>query len=163
MSKIRALTAVFLGTLAYVLISFFGGQDGLWAERQLQTQRREISLRTAEITRINAELQLEYQALKSDPEVIASLARKLGYVSDGEKLVKINGLPVITQKVYNTGTALKRGEMRYIPEWICKLAGFVVCGLVLCVFALFGLKNALSEFSDKEREEIPREGGTTAT
>jgi cell division protein FtsB len=163
MSKIRALTAVFLGTLAYVLISFCGGQDGLWAERQLQAQQREISLRTMEIARINTELQLEYQALKNDPDVIASLARKLGYVSDGEKLIKINGLPVIKQKVYNTGTALKRGETRYIPEWVCKLAGFVVCALVLCVFALFGVKDALdSRVSDRERGDIPLEDAKTA-
>ncbi|GMO54898.1 MAG: hypothetical protein Pg6C_20760 [Treponemataceae bacterium] len=163
MSKIRALTAVFLGTLAYVLISFCGGQDGLWAERQLQAQRREISLRTTEITRINTELQLEYQALKNDPEVVASMARKLGYVADGEKLIKINGLPVAAQKVYNTGTALKREETRYIPEWICKLAGFVVCALVLCVFVLFGVKDALdSRLSNKDCEEIPPDDAETA-
>ena len=136
MSKIKALTAVFWGTLAYVLLSFFGGQDGLWAERQLEAQKREISLRTAGLARINTELQLEYQALKSDPEVIASFARKLGYVSDGEKLVKINGLPAIAQPVYDTGTVLKRSEVRSIPEWVCKLTGICIAVLVLCLLLL---------------------------
>jgi cell division protein FtsB len=145
MSKIEVLTAVFLGTVVYVLISFFGGQDGLWAEQQLEAQKREISLRTAHIASINSELMLEYQALKNDPEVIASYARKLGYVSDGEKLVKINGLPQRSQTVYSTGTVLKRGTVRFIPEWICKLTGMGVFALVMLVFLLRGLKNALSE------------------
>jgi cell division protein FtsB len=143
MSKIKALTAVFWGTLAYVLLSFFGGQDGLWAERQLETQKHEISLRTAGLARINTELQLEYQALRSDPEVIASFARKLGYVSDGEKLVKINGLSAIAQPVYDTGTVLKRSELRSIPEWVCKLAGICVAVLVLCLFLLRDMRNWL--------------------
>jgi cell division protein FtsB len=140
MSKVEVLAAVFLGTIVYVLISVSGGQDGLWAKRQLEAQKHEISLRTSEIMRINMDLLLEYQALKNDPDVIASYARKMGYVSNGEKLVKINGLPVHAQTVYTTGTVLKRHELRYIPEWICKLSGIGVGLLVMLFFLLFRAK-----------------------
>jgi cell division protein FtsB len=146
MSKVEVLTAVFLGTLVYVLISVFGGQDGLWAKRQLEVQKHEISLRAAEIIRINMDLQLEYQALKNDPEVIASFARKMGYVSDGEKLVKINGLPVKAQTVYNTGTVLKRRELVYIPEYVCKILGIIVALLMLLCFFLYRVKYGVARF-----------------
>jgi cell division protein FtsB len=152
MSKIKALTAVFWGTAAYVLLSFFGGQDGLWAERQLEAQKREISMRTAALARINSELFLEYQVLKNDPEVIASFARKLGYVSSGEKLVKINGLPAFAQPVYDAGTVLKRSEVRAIPEWICKLTGVSVAVLVLCVFLLRDIQAVLFKNAEKDPE-----------
>jgi cell division protein FtsB len=157
MSKIKALTAVFLGTLSYVLISLFGGQDGLWAERQLRAEQRKIGSRTAEIMNVNMELRLEYEALKSDPEVIASFARKLGYVADGEKLVKINGLPVSAQKVYSAGTALRRGDARYIPEWVCKAVGISIFALTLCFFALRSLKDFLGG-GDGEQEGGKSEG-----
>jgi cell division protein FtsB len=161
MSKIKVLTAVFLGTLSYVLVSLFGGQDGLWAERQLRAEQRRIGLRTAEIQGVNTELRLEYEALKGDPEVIASFARKLGYVADGEKLVKINGLPVTAQKVYNAGIALKRGDAHCIPEWICKIVGICIFALTLCFFALKSLKDFLENEGEEHKQEnaVPSAGG----
>ena len=92
MNRAKYLSAVFLGTFVYVLLSITFGQNSLRCYSQLEEQKRLISRQTTDIQNINSELSLELTALQSDRAVIAAYARKLDYVSDGEKLVKITGL-----------------------------------------------------------------------
>jgi cell division protein FtsB len=138
MTKFRALFAIFLGTAVYVFVSLFGGQDGFWAAKQLLEQQSVISERTKAIAAINEELSFEYTSLKQDPGIIAAYARKLGYVADAEKLVKITGLPVRSPIIYDPGTIVKRQDVTCIPEWICKLSGILVSSLTFMALLLFG-------------------------
>jgi hypothetical protein len=62
----------------------------------------------------------------------------LGYVSDNEKLVKVTGLSTSEPAIYDPGTALKRQEIAFIPEWLCKLAGIIVGSLAFDLFLLVG-------------------------
>ena len=94
----------------YVLISFLGGQNGLWAMRQLEEQRQEISINMAEIVKINEELELEYTALRNDMDVVAAYARRLGFVAEGETLVKVTGLPTYYTTMYDTGLEYLRSQ-----------------------------------------------------
>ena len=89
MEKCRVLKSVAAGTVFYVLISFFFGTSGLLAERQMFEQKKDLVNYTNRIEKINNELKMEKLALQGDDEVIASYARKLGYVNNDEKLVKI--------------------------------------------------------------------------
>ena len=107
MKKYRVLTAALAGIFVYVLISVTGGRDGLIAERQQNEQRRILSARLESIQKINDSLQLECTALENDQEVIAGLAKKIGYVSSGDKIVIINGLYDDDIAVYEAGTPLK--------------------------------------------------------
>ncbi|WP_242457169.1 FtsB family cell division protein [Treponema zioleckii] len=142
MSKMfRILAASFAGTFIYVLVSLTCGKDGLWADGQLREQKRLLSTRAEEIQKINNSLELEYTALKKDPDVIAAFARKLGYVRDGEKLVKINGLITNDQFYFETGTPLKFVEPQFLPEWFCKTSGFMM-------FFVVYLYLWLNEFKD---------------
>jgi cell division protein FtsB len=134
----KCLTAVLAGTLAYTLLSIFGGRDGIWVYRQLKEQKREISRRTAEIQKINDELSLEYTALEKDKDVIAAYARKLDYVKSGERLVKITGLRPSQTMLYDTGTVLKRDTVIYISESVCKAVGFVFFVVTLLLLYLVG-------------------------
>jgi cell division protein FtsB len=136
MLKIKVLVAVCLGTAVYVFVSLFGGQDGLWATRQLAAQRQQINAWTNDIITINRELSVEYTALKQDPDIIAAYARNLGYVNNTEKLVKISGLSPRGQVLYDTGTVLRRDEIVFFPEWVCKLSGIVVGALAFIFFVL---------------------------
>ncbi|AEE16942.1 FtsB family cell division protein [Treponema brennaborense] len=136
MLRLKVLISICAGTLVYVLASFFGGQDGLWAMHQLELQKQDISVRVAEIAKINEELLLEYMALKQDPDVIAAYARKLGYVSEGEKLVKISGLAPQYTPLYNAGVLLKSSPVSFIPEWVCKLFGLLVGTLTFVLLLL---------------------------
>jgi len=136
MKCVSVLIAASLGTFVYVAVSLTGGHDGFWAAKQLSEQRRTISVRTAEIQNINTNLTLEYTALQKDPDVIAAYARKLGYVSEHEKLIKINGLKPAPSMVYTTGIVLKRQEIFSLPEWLCKALGLSVFFLSLLLLFL---------------------------
>ena len=122
----RVLVAALAGTAIYVLVSFTCGRDGLWADGQLREQKRILSARADEIQKINDSLSLEYTALEKDPDVIAGFARKMGYVRDGEKVVKINGLISMDEYHFETGTPIKSLEPYSLPEWFCKLAGLLM-------------------------------------
>jgi cell division protein FtsB len=136
MLKIKVLVAFCLGTAVYVFVSLFGGQDGVWAARQLAEQRQQINARTNTIITINNELSIKYTALKQDPDIIAAYARNLGYVSNSEKLVKINGLLPRGQVMYDPGVVLKRDKIAFFPEWVCKLSGVIVGALAFVFFVL---------------------------
>jgi cell division protein FtsB len=135
MLKIKVLVAVCLGTAVYVFVSLLGGQDGMWATSQLAEQRQQINAWTDGIVTTNRELSVLYSALKNDPDIIASYARKLGYVSNTERLVKISGLSPRGQ-VFDPGAVIKRDEIEFLPEWVCKLTGIVVGALAFIVFLL---------------------------
>lgn len=129
----RVLVAALAGTMIYVLVSFTCGTDGIWANGQLREQKRILSARADEIQKINDSLSLEYTALEKDPDVIAGFARKMGYVRDGEKVVKINGLINIDEYHFETGTPIKSIEPYSLPEWFCKVSGL----LMFCVTYLY--------------------------
>lgn len=143
MKRFRFLSAALAGTALYAIISFFGGQDGLWATKQMQEQKRILSTHTAEIQKLHDRLDLEYSALENDPDVISAYARKLGYVSDGEKLVKINGLASSVTEIYDTGTIQKPIEPIYIPESFCKFFAIITGTLVFLLLILNDHKNGL--------------------
>ncbi|MBQ9206542.1 MAG: septum formation initiator family protein [Treponema sp.] len=143
----RLLVAALFGTLIYVLVSFTCGTDGIWATGQLREQKRILSARADEIQKINDSLALEYTALEKDPDVIAGFARKMGYVRDGEKVVKINGLISMDEYHFETGTPIKSIEPYSLPEWFCKVAGllmFFVAYLYLMVKD-FGPKSSVKK------------------
>lgn len=125
MKRFSFLLPAFAGTFIYVLLSLTGGQNSFWAEHQLENQKQILSLHTADIQKINNELTLEYIALQKDPDVIAAYAKKLGYVGENEKLVKITGLQPSPVTLYNTGTVQKHQKIFFISERVCKAAGLV--------------------------------------
>ncbi len=140
----RVLSAALAGTAIYVLVSFTCGTDGIWADGQLREQKRILSARADEIQKINDSLTLEYTALEKDPDVIAGFARKMGYVRDGEKVVKINGLIALDEYHFETGTPIKSIEPYSLPEWFCKVAG-------LLMFFVTYLYLMVKDFNFKER------------
>lgn len=143
MVKAKILISVSVGTLVYVLISFLGGQNGLWAMNQLEEQRQNISINKAEIEKINEELTLEYTALRNDMEVVAAYARRLGFVAEGEKLVKISGLPTYYTTMYDTGSIMRKTQIKFIPDWIAKVTGCVVFVLMLILLVLKDLSRGI--------------------
>lgn len=137
MMRFKLLASALAGTACYVLVSFVGGRDGLWATEQLQEQKRLLAANTAVIEKTNEELNLEKVALQKDMDVIAAYARKLGFISEGERLVKISGLSMRETQIVDAGTVMRHKESRYIPERYCKGVGFIVFILLYAVLWLF--------------------------
>lgn len=146
MIKYRLLIAIFVGTFFYVLTSICCGRNSIWAENQLVEQKRILSMRAADIEKINGELKLEKVALEKDMDVIAAYARKLSYIHEGEKLVKISGLTSEDTALYDTGTILLHEEPKYFPEWFCKGVGMVVFSAVYFLLLLFDAGRGIVHF-----------------
>lgn len=158
MKRIKILIAVFITTLSYVLISFVVGKNGILVYKNLLEQKKAIALRTDSIQQINNDLQLEYNALSKDKSVLQAYARKLDYVSDGEKLVKISGLKPYQNTLYDTGTVLKHKDSVYLPESACKIISLVIGFLSFVLMFLFDVNKGNVSFSKKKKtfvEGIP--------
>ena len=150
MTRCRFLVATCAGTFFYVLVALLCGRDGLWAYSQLQEQKRALSAHTAGIEKTYEELSLEKVALQNDADVIAAYARKLGYVSEGEKLVKISGLPSRETQILDPGAVILHEEVRYVPEWFCKAVGLVIFTLLYMVLLLYDLSRGLIQMPAKK-------------
>lgn len=153
MKTAKYLPALLAGTLAYATISIFWGRSGVWAQKQLEEQKKVISVHTQEIQKINDELNLEKTAIRDDADVIAAYARKLDYVFEDEKLVKIKGLAVSEPSLYDTGTVLKSAPVAYVSEWFCKGAGLAVGLLMAAAIFLYDMSYGVKSFSKKKRFE----------
>lgn len=154
MKSMRYLLSVLAGVSVYVLVCVACGVNGMWAYGQLSEQKKIISVNTQNIQNINEQLKLEKTAIQNDSDVIAAYARKLDYVFDGEKLVKIKGLGSVQDMKYDTGTVLKSTEVVTLPEWACKACGLLVGSLVFIVILLYDISCGGIPFKKKKYETI---------
>lgn len=142
MNKISFLFSVVLGTFVYVFFSVCLGQNGIWASLQIEQQKNELTIKFKELEKQNTELLLRHQALMYDRDVISAYARKIGFVADNEKIVKISGLPHQFDAIQSVGTPYFKTPIKFVPEWICKLFGLIL----FCVFEfLFSFKKILKK------------------
>ena len=137
----KYLFSVFIGTLIYVTLSLCVGQNSFRCYKYLENQKILLSKRTSDIQNINTELSLELTALQKDRAVIAAYARKLDYVSDDEKLVKITGLRPAQTTLYDTGTVLRHEDPEYLSEEACKIVSIFITILCLGVMFLLDISN----------------------
>lgn len=152
MNRLKYLLPVFICTLVYVLISLTFGKNSIRCYRHLEEQKRIISKQTSSIQNINSELHLELTALQNDKDVIAAYARKLDYVSEGEKLVKITGLKPAQTTLYDTGTVLRHEICEYVPEKYCKMISIFVGILSFIIMFMYDINQNNFSFGKKHSE-----------
>ena len=153
MKRAKYLFTIFSATLAYVLVSITVGQNSIRCFNQMEEQRRIISKQTDDIQNINSELQLELTALQFDKAVIAAYARRLDYVSDDEKLVKITGLKPAQTALYDTVTVIRHEEPDFLPEKYCKMIGLLFGMMTFIILFLYDVNVGNISF-DKNKKPI---------
>lgn len=141
MRKVKILFAIFTGTFVYAFVSFVAGNNGILGYNKLLEQKRAIVRQTEMIQNINNELTLEYSALLGDKDVIAAYARKLDYVGNEEKLVKVTGLKPSQTELYDIGTVMRKKNVPCMSEKTCKLCGLSFFALSLFLIFLIDLNN----------------------
>lgn len=144
MNNVKFLLSILVGIFAYVMISIFAGPDGIWAYNQLANQKNILSTNVDRITKINDTLNLDYIALENDVGIITSKARNLGFIYDGESLVKINGISDNSASFYNTGSIVSLEKISYVSEKNCKIIGLICFVLSISIFGLIDLKSRKS-------------------
>ena len=154
MNRSKYLLAILSATFVYVLLSLTVGQNSISCYKNLEEQKQKISLRTSEIQNINSELTLEYSALLNDNDVIAAYARKLDYVGEGEKLVKINGLKVYQNTLYDTGKILRHNDTVFLSEKYCKIIGILFGIMTFLIMILYDINKGNISFKNKETVKV---------
>lgn len=152
MKRAKYIFIVFFGTLIYVLLSLTLGQNSLRCYNYMEQQKRYLSKQTNSIQNINSELDLELTALQNDKAVIAAYARKLDYVSNDEKLVKITGLKPAQTTLYDTGTVLRHAEPSYLEEKYCKMIAIFFSFMITVIMFLYDINNGA--FSSKNKNPL---------
>jgi cell division protein FtsB len=130
------MMSVCVGTFVYVIFSVIFGVNGIWAENQLKEQKTLLAIKVAELEKQNENLALRYEELLLDDSVIASYARKIGYVLDNEKLVKISGLSFTPDSAIKVLQPYFKSNIKYLDEWICKSFGLFVFFVLQFLFTL---------------------------
>ena len=110
------------------------------------------------IEKTNEELNLEKVALEKDMDVIAAYARKLSYINEGEKIVKITGLSYSGDLLFDAGTVLKHTDVRYFPEWFCKTVGIVIFSLAYFVLLVIDESRMLISSHKRRSSEFRMQG-----
>ncbi len=155
MSRFRFLTAAFAGTFAYVLFSVFAGPEGIFAVRQLEEQKELLYDNLLEIQNQITEQPIRLTALTADSDGIAAYAKKLGYVSEGEKLIKLSGFTESNDYTLETGVPKKMGTIRFVPDWICKLTGLLMFGLCYIVLRFVPGERSRKIIYESEKRRSP--------
>ncbi len=154
MNRSKYLLAILSATFVYVLLSLTVGQNSFSCYKNLEEQKQKISIRTSEIQNINSELSLEYSALLNDRDVIAAYARKLDYLGEGEKLVKINGLKVYQNALYDTGKVLRHYDTVFLSEKYCKIIGILFGVMTFLIMFLYDINKGNISFKKKETVKV---------
>ncbi|MCR5437312.1 MAG: septum formation initiator family protein [Treponema sp.] len=152
MNRAKYLFVIFIGSLVYVCLSMTLGQNSIRCYRQMEEQKRIVSKRKSDIQNLNTELSLELTALKNDNAVISAYARKLDYVKEDEKIIKINGLKPLQTVMYDTGTIVRHTDPSFVSEGLCKAAGIVAGLFVLLLMVVFDIRHERL-FAGRKREE----------
>jgi len=149
MSRIKFLNAVFIGMSVYVLLSVFLGKQGVWAYNQLHTYKILIADNVQNLQDINENLNIDKTSLSKDPDVLEAYAHSMGFIKDGENLVKITGMKAYSNKVYDAGSKIKTPLIVFMPDWIAKGIGFAVFLLINLINSVISLIRVSSSPSKK--------------
>lgn len=156
MKRVKYLLVAAVTVFVYVILSVTAGQNSFASFDNLNEQKKEIAKRVSDIESINDELKLEYYALQNDKAVIAAYAHKLDYVSDGEKLVKVNGLTPFQTNIYDTGTVKKHTEPEFLSEKTIKIIS--LCAGLLALVVIFMIDLSFGRFSSKKNNKTVVKG-----
>ena len=124
MNRAKYLLVFLSGIILYIGLSLFWGENSFKNYSSLVEQKKAIVKHKVDLEDIYTELSLEVSALYNDKAIIAAYARKLDYVADGEKIIKINGLKPYQRTLYDTGSVVRYVADDFLSEKIIKTVFF---------------------------------------
>ena len=130
------LFSVTAGVFVFCCVSVFFGPSGKNAYRELQAQKVNLVENIEKIEGISKSLKAEITALDYDDEIIKMYAHELGFVCEGERLIKLAdyiepGLSAFQR--YQSGTPYHVEEPQTVPEWVSAFLG-LLCVLFFLLF-----------------------------
>jgi len=88
----RLAVSGYIGIVAYCVLSLFWGPMGIKAYSELESRVGQMKDNLASLETLHGEALANLESARSDPETLALQARSLGYVTEGEVVVRV-GFP----------------------------------------------------------------------
>ncbi len=150
MNSFKLLFSVSFAILVYITISIIGGQDGILAYNQLEEHKIVLAQNYSALSQTNSQLLIDTMALKEDKTVLASYAKRMGFVHDGEVLMKISGFADSPVFVYNAGSKVLRPEILFISDQSAKFVGFTIFLAMNIMFMLIHVVKKVGAYDTKK-------------
>ncbi|HKL85059.1 MAG TPA: septum formation initiator family protein [Treponemataceae bacterium] len=136
MKRFKFVIPIFIGTLVYCILLITVGPKGIWPMKQLEKEIGTLTKHVEILRTIENDLSIQVQNLTADPDTISIYAHEIGYVAEGEKLIKLSGFTGGINRNINPGITLKRDSTIYLPDWSCKLFG-LLSAIISLAFSLY--------------------------
>ena len=131
----KLFIAICASLVTYALSSALLGQSGFFAMKELKHERDRLSANMGKLRVINSELKDTLDALRSDTDSIAVHAREIGYASEGERFLRIEGLAPGARRPAPVGNLLSAQTPSFIPDYILRIAAFLT-GISVLILSL---------------------------
>ncbi len=132
MNSFRVILPLVCGVFVYCVFSILLGPRSIWSMAQLEAERDKILANLESLYDINSELDARVKNLSADKDTIAMHAHEIGFVFEGERLVRLAGFSGGIDRKLSAGVPISAKTPASLPEWICKLFGF--SGAAACFF-----------------------------
>lgn len=140
MKRYNYIFSIIFGAYIYTILSFTFGPTGIYAMNQLNIEKNKVLINKNDLNLINLELVDFKNNLDLNNDTIAIYAHELGYISEGEGLIKLANYKGGVSRNFNAGFVLKANEIFYLPEWFCKLASIICSFMILIVLIIQKIK-----------------------
>ena len=152
MNSFKLLFSACCAILVYITISIVCGQDGILAYNQLEEHKIVLAQNYSDLNQTNTQLLIDTMSLKEDKTVLTSYAKKMGFVHEGEVLMKVSGFADMPVFVYNAGSKVLRPQILYVSDQLAKIIGLITFGGILFIsFLLSFAKRVVSYDTEKVR------------
>lgn len=134
MKRLRLIFPLFAGVFVYCVFCILLGPRSIWSAAQLSREMDKLLSHLEYLYSVNVDLDARVKNLTADADTIAVYAHELGFVSEGERLIKLAGFSGGVDRKLSAGFPVKVNPPVFLPEWICKVFG--LSGAALAVFLL---------------------------
>lgn len=130
----------FVMTAVYALLTFFFGATGIYSQKKLEEEVTSVVKNINLIKEKGVELDILIKNLTSDEQTIKVFAHDLGYINEGEGIIKLTSIKSDPLREVGYGSALTIHKSAFISDSLCKRFAFLM-GLVSLIIEILIVKS----------------------
>ncbi|MGP1437986.1 MAG: septum formation initiator family protein [Treponema sp.] len=137
---IHIIFPFFVMTAVYTLLTFFFGASGIYSQRKIEEELSNMIKNVNLINQKGMELDILIKNLTSDEETIKIFAHDLGYINEGEGIIKLTSFKADPLRDVSYGSAITIHKAAFISDSLCKRFAFLM-GLVSLIIEILIIKS----------------------
>ncbi|MDR0290547.1 MAG: septum formation initiator family protein [Treponema sp.] len=136
MRLLRYMLVPWTAILVYTFFSFFLGQNGLYAQKYLETERLRLLENQKALEQTKNDFLKTKRNLINDRDTLSVYARQLGYGAVDEKFIRIKGLSVAVNADMPVGKVVYAANPEFISDTAIKIISAFFALAVLVFFLI---------------------------